>query len=613
MRARPSRLLFGFVRARLSSRRWLFWGLLVVLALTAGACGGSTDDAESAGDPAGAEDAAAGAENASEADSPEPGTDGAESAASPERPGGEIVLAVEQWPECLNPLTSCRNATWLLWSVLVHVRPGLMEFDINNNIQASPLLVEAPTVDNGGAVLNDDGTLTITYRLNPEARWSDGTPITSTDVWFTWRATIDTEGSLNTIGYDLITDVDHGDPHTAIITFSEAYAPWRELFGGLDGILPAHAFDGETDISGHWNDSIPISGGPWLQESWSQEQHILVPNENYWVPERVPQVDRVVMVPREDTDTEIVALQTGEAMAAFPQPFPGAKERLAPPLSFVAGAGVHIEGLWINQIAPDRRFEITMNVRRALAYALDRERIADVALGPIIDDPAVLQCAGWNPAFGDWCADDFAHYRQDPAKVTELLTAEGWTRPDPDGLWVNADGVELVLQWNTVAGNKRREDVQALVSEMTRPFGIGWEIINYDAGELFQNRLPVMNFGPVALFANSTTPDPTVSPLYDMDSIPTEENGFSGQNFTAYASQQATDLAFAIDAEIDEAARLRIVHELGALLAEDVPWIPLYVLPNLLAWNPEVLDGPGGWVSSVYGGFYDIYDWTVIG
>ena len=327
----------------------------------------------------------------------------------------------------------------------------------------------------------------------------------------------------------------------------------------------------------------------------------------------MPLVDRVVMVPREDTDTEVVALQTGEVMAAFPQPFPGAKERLAPPLEFVSGAGTFIEGLWINQIAPDRRFEITKNVRQALAYALDRERIADVALGPIIDDPVVLQCAGWNPAFGDWCADDFGHYRQDMAAVERLLTADGWTRPDPDGLWVNAEGVELVLQWNTVAGNKRREDVQALVSEMTRPFGIGWEIINYDAGELFQNRLPAMNYGPVALFANSTSPDPTVSALYDIDGIPTEDNGYSGQNYTAYTSQRATDLAFAIDAEIDESARLELVHELGALLGEDVPWIPLYVLPNLLAWNPDVLDGPGGWVSSVYGGFYDMYDWTVVG
>ena len=575
----------------------------MVLALAAAACGGSgSTDGTDPGDTA----------SAQEPDTAGADTDGADpgAVAPSDRPGGEIVLAVEQWPECLNPLTSCANASWLIWSVLVHVLPPLMEFDEQNSLRASPVLVEAPTVDNGGAVLNDDGTLTVTYQLNPEARWSDGTPITSTDVWFTWRAKMDTEGSLNTIGYELITDVDHTDPSTAVVTFSEAYAPWRYLF---DGILPAHAFDGETDISAHWNEEITVSGGPWRQQSWSQDQHILVPNENYWVHERMPRADRVVMVPREDTDTEVVALQTGEAMAAFPQPFPGAKERLAPPLAFAAGAGTYIEGLWINQAAPDRRFEITKNVRQALAYALDRDRIAEVALGPIVDDPVVLQCAGWNPAFGDWCGDDFSRYRQDMAAVERLLTAEGWTRPDPDGLWVNPDGEELVLQWNTVAGNKRREDVQAVVVEMTAPFGIGWEIINYDAGELFQNRLPAMNFGPVALFANSTNPDPTVSALYDIDGIPSEANGYSGQNFTAYASQQASDLAFAIDAEIDEAARLGLVRELGALLAEDVPWIPLYVLPNLLAWNPELVDGPGAWVSSVYSGFYDMYDWTVVG
>ena len=535
---------------------------------------------------------------------------GSETDTASEQAPVEIVLAVEQWPECLNPLTSCANSTWLNWSVFVHLLPPLMEFDAANNIGPSPLLVEAPTVGNGGAVVNADGTFTVTYRLNPEALWSDGTPITSTDVWFTWRAILDTDGSLNTIGYDLVTDVNHDDPHTAVVTYSEAYAPWRDQFGR---ILPAHAFDGETDISGFWNDEITVSGGPWRQESWSSGQHILVPNENYWVPERMPMVDRVVMIPREDTDSEIVALQTGEVMAVFPQTFPGAKERLAAPLAFVSGEGTFIEGLWINQLAPDRRFEITANVRRALAHALDRQQIADVALGPIIDDPQVLQCAGWNPGFGNWCGDDFARYRPDADAVAELLGAEGWTRPDPDGLWVNAEGVELVLQWNTVAGNKRREDVQALVAEMTRPFGIGWEIINYDPGELFQNRLPALNYGPVGLFATGTTPDPTVTALYDIDGIPTEANGYSGQNFNAYASQQASDLAWAIDAEVDEAARAELVRELGALLAADVPWIPLYVLPNLLAWNPEVLDGPGKYVSSVYGGFYDMYDWTVIG
>ena len=576
-----------------SSSRLSLRALAAALALVAGACGGSADSHTSVEpvDPAAAADTTMPALPA------------------PDRPGGELVLGAEQWPDCLNPLTACSNASWLSWSVLVHLLPPLMEFDEDNNRRASPVLVEAPTRENGGVAPHGDGTVTVTYRLDPQARWSDGTPITSTDVWFTWRSALDTEGSRQATGYDLITDVAHDDPHTAVVTFSEPYAPWRQLFSR---VLPAHAFDGKTDISDYWYDSIPISGGPWRQESWSSERHVLVPNENYWVADRMPLVDRVVMVPIEDSENEIEALEAGEVMALFPQPFAGAKERLGPPLALTSGAGVFIEGLWINQAAPDRRFEITTRLRQAVAYSLDRQLIADVALGTIVDDPQVLQCAGWNPDFGEWCGDQFSRYVQDMDAVEGLLVGEGWTRPDPEGLWVNEDGVELVLQWNTVAGNKRREEIQALVAEMTEPFGIGWEIINYSAGELFQQRLPVMDFGPVALYATTSDPEPSVANLYDMNGIPSEANGFSGSNYLAYSSPAATELALAIDAEIHDYIRLRLVHELGNLLADDIPWIPLYVLPNLLAWNPEMVRGPGKYVSSVYGGYYDIFDWTVV-
>ena len=598
--------------------------LLAGFALLATACGGSRDGGAGTGDGSTvgtAQSAATGAGDGTEAP-PAPstptetgdyGTDASAGETGSNQDGatgGELILAVEQWPECLNPITSCANASWVLWSVTTHVFPRLMELDADNNYRPSPTLGEEPTVGNGGLAVADDGTFTVTYRLNPAAVWSDGTPITSTDVWFTWRARLDTAGTLDTAGYDLITGVGTDDPQVAMVTFSEPYAPWRDLF---DPLLPAAALGPNTNIADRLNESIPISGGPWLQQSWSQDQQVLVPNDNYWEPERRPLVDRVIMVPREDTDSEVVALQTGEVMAASPQPFPGAAERLTGDLTFVDGGGTFIEGLWINQNAPDRRFDITKNIRQAVAYSLDRQLIANVALGSIIENPQVLQCAGWNPYFGDWCADDFARYSQDLAKVTQLLTAEGWTRPDPDGLWVNPDGEELILQWNTVAGNKRREDVQALVAEMTAPFGIGWEIINYDPGELFQNRLPAMNFGPVALFAFGVTPDPTVLSLYDINGIPSEANGFSGQNFMAYTSTKASDLAAAIDREVDAATRLELVHRLGELLATDVPWIPLYVLPSLVVWNTTQVAGAGAWVSSTYGGFADMYDWRVIG
>ena len=58
-----------------------------------------------------------------------------------ERSGGELILAVEQWPECLNPVTSCANSTWMIWSVATHLVPSLMELDPDNAYRPSPTLL----------------------------------------------------------------------------------------------------------------------------------------------------------------------------------------------------------------------------------------------------------------------------------------------------------------------------------------------------------------------------------------------------------------------------------------------------------------------------------------
>ncbi len=602
-------------KRRLSKLLMLFFAFT----LFAAACGDSGDSSTDSGDDS-TETTAAPADDGdttetTAAEEPTETTMSDEDMAGMEG-GGEIILAAEQWPECLNPATSCANASWLSFSVLTHVLPRAMELNLENAFVPSPVLTEAPTADNGGAVLNDDDTFTLTFNINPDAVWSDGTPITSTDFKFTWEATLNTTGTLSTIGMDKITAVDDSDPAVAVIEFEEPYAPWPDLFGGTTGYLyPAHAF-ASTDIAEDWNDEITVSGGPWILESWSQDQAILVPNENYWDADRIPLVDRVVIVPREDTDTEVVALQTGEVFGIYPQPFPGATERLTDDsIEFVLGGGTFMEGLWINQDSPDENPGVAaMNdplVRQALIYSLDRQSIADVAIGDG-GTATVLQCTGWNPFFGDWCDDtDYAQYDQDFDKAAELLTEAGYTR-DGDSFW-QKDGEDLVIGWNTVAGNKRREDVQALVVEMTKPGGIGWAIENYDAGELFENRLPVLNFGPIALFANSTSPDPSVAGLYDIEGIPSPDDP-TGQNYTAYRNQTASDLGFEIDRTVDPAARLELVRELGDILAVDVPWIPLYLLPNLLVWRTDLIEGPiADAAFSAYGGFTNMYDWSLVG
>src|SRR5207245_6051721 len=91
-------------------------------------------------------------------------------------PKGSVILGAEQWPSCVNPINQCANSSWLQWLVPIHVLPRLTELDEKNNFVASPLITEMPSTTNGG-VTGAGKTFTVTYHLNPAAKWDDGTAI----------------------------------------------------------------------------------------------------------------------------------------------------------------------------------------------------------------------------------------------------------------------------------------------------------------------------------------------------------------------------------------------------------------------------------------------------
>src|SRR5262245_16651761 len=172
-----------------------------------------------------------------------------------------------------------------------------------------------PTTGGGGTAPAGGTAMTLTIDINPDAVWEDGTPITWEDFQCTWQANLNTPASLNTTGWDKITDVKAGDSDKqVVVTFSEVYAPYRQLFssaGGGEGVIKKAAVDDCNDVSGDWRTELPISGRPYKIDSWSKSQLILSPNENYWGDDK-PVVNQVVMVPLEDTETEIAGLLSGD-------------------------------------------------------------------------------------------------------------------------------------------------------------------------------------------------------------------------------------------------------------------------------------------------------------
>jgi peptide/nickel transport system substrate-binding protein len=69
------------------------------------------------------------------------------------------------------------------------------------------LLAAAPTLSAGPPQ-------TVTYRINREAKWSDGQPITSSDFCFTWRSVIHEKDVIDPTGYDQIKNIDDSNPAT---------------------------------------------------------------------------------------------------------------------------------------------------------------------------------------------------------------------------------------------------------------------------------------------------------------------------------------------------------------------------------------------------------------
>jgi peptide/nickel transport system substrate-binding protein len=533
---------------------------------------------------------------------------GGGNAGTGEKKGGSVVFAAEQWPECLSPITSCANASWLPWTAWEHVMPRLMQTDPKGNFVASDLLVEAPTEQNGGIKMDP---FTLTYKLRPEAVWDDGSPITSEDVKFTWDAIMKTTGTIGTTGYDQITSIDTSDPKTAVIHFKQPYSDWQDLFGGNNAngvVLKKAAFNGKVNLKDEMQTSYGFSGGPWKLQSYSQQQTVLVRNDKYWVKDKIPNLDQVTFVPRTDQATELQSLLTGEALAAYPQPSRGITQQLkAPGIKYSAGAGSSYEGLWINM----DKFPLNdATARQAFAFAMDRQGVIDAIYKSDFPDLKVLNCAGWVPTVSDWCNDnEFADISYQPDKVKSLLEGAGWTKGG-DGIYAKG-GKRFSIEFSTTAGNKNREDTQALLKEKAKAAGIELVIKNFPPTQLFEDKLPKRDF-QLAEYAQVASPDPSVTAILAADQIPSAANGNSGQNFLGWKNAQATALMKESDKTIDHAKRRDLLLQVSKLERQDIPWVPMFQKPLILTWHDDRLTGPiGDYAATSYSGFFNMYDWSL--
>ena len=526
--------------------------------------------------------------------------------------GGDITVAAQAEPGCMDWISTCAGSAWGVWTVETNTMPRAYDFTSDNLYKPSILLT-------GEADLVTGPAQSVTYHINPKAVWSDGQPITSHDFKYTWDQIAHGQSIYDQSGYRAIASVDDADPHTAVVTFTQSVADWKGLFGGRYGVLPSHLLEGQ-DRDALMKDGYSWSGGPWALATggWVRSRSIkLVPNPNYWG--KHPNLGSVTFDILTDPAAALQAYTSGSVQAVYPSPDPATLGYKAlPDTYFDAVDGLDSEGLWLNtQSAPLS----SRAVRQAIAFSLDRDVIANQLFGGFIQSVTAIQ-SFVTPASPKFYTAAFGRFRPDAAMVTQIMQGDGWAK-GADGIWARA-GKRAAITVMYAADNSRRQQTAALLQAQLKPFGFAATPAPQPAVPLFTHDLPAGAFA-AALYSQDRRTEsaelppggepldnsPRLCQMFCAANIPTAANGLTGANFARVNDASVDRYLAPLDGELNEDTRIDDVTRGMVILADLVPAIPIAAVPDVIVVNTKQLGVEGGTFNHnlAYGPFSYLNQW----
>ncbi len=506
-----------------------------------------------------------------------------------------LTIGITQYPYTLHPnIDSMAAKSYVL---MMTMRP-FTEFDAEWKLRCY-LCTTLPTFENGLAVRvpNRDGGdgVALTFTIQPDATWGDGTPVTTEDVLFTWEVgRHPLSGVASAELYRRIERIEVLDDKRFVLYLSKLTFQYNVLNDFR--LLPAHlerpVF--EADPATYRNrtlyDTDPTNPGlyfgPYRITEVAEGGYVVLERNPTWYGER-PYFDRIVVKIIENT----AALEANLLAGAIDMIDGGLGMSLDQALAFEKRHGdrfvvrfqpglvyEHIELMLDNPLLADRR------VRQALLYSIDRELLVQQLFAgrqPV----AHSNVHPLDPMY----AEDVPRYQYDPERAAALFREAGFVR-GPDGILVDSEGRRMELVLMTTAGNRTRELVQQVLQGMWRKAGVAVTIRNEPARIFFGETVTRRRFPAMAMFAWISSPESVPRSTLHCEEIPTAENGWSGQNFTGYCNPEMDRLLDAIEVELDRERRRELWAELQRLYATDLPVLPLYFRANPHIW-PRWLKG----------------------
>ena len=504
--------------------------------------------------------------------------------AAPAAAKKELVIGISQFPNNFNPMIGSMLARSYILGL---TRRPITVYDADWKL-ICVLCTELPSLEKGTAkhITTDDGKpgIAITYTLRPNLYWGDKTPITTKDVLFTWKVGRNKiAGAGNYELFRRIFRIDVKDDRTFTLNVDKRTCDYEAINGFH--LLPAHleekpfadpkeyrkrtAYDTDTTNPGLWF-------GPYRITKVVGGSHVVLERNPVWSGKK-PVFDRITIRAIEKTSALTANLLSGsidyiagELGLTLDQAL-AFEKRHGKRYRFVYKPGLvyeHVDLNLDNPVLADRR------VRHALLHGLNREAITEQLFAgqqPVAHGQVSPLDVMHNP--------DIPKYDYDPKRAKALLREAGWTQ-QKKGILHNAAGKPLQLEFMTTAGNKSRELVQQAMQSQWRQIGIDVRIRNQPPRVYFGQTVRRRKFTGMAKFAWLSAPRNIPLTTLHSSRIPSDGNGWSGQNYTGYNNPKMDKLIDDMQVVCEPGKNRALWNEMQVLYSTDLPVLPLYFRAN---------------------------------
>jgi peptide/nickel transport system substrate-binding protein len=370
--------------------------------------------------------------------------------------------------------------------------------------------------------------------------------------------------------------------------FKKPFAGWKTLFGQP---LPSHALAGE-DFNKVWLNDLnnpktgkPIADGPFYLPSggWQRGRQLtLQANPKYWGPKA--KLAKLVYRFLPDTNTTAEQIRGGEVDVIYPQPqlflVPLRHQR---GLRTQVGRGPSFEHIDFQMGFRGKGDPLLRNLwmRQAIGYGINRRALVDalytktdIAPGlPVMNDVFITTQSKYYKA-------NWGYLTFQKAKAENLLKSHGCTKGG-DGVY-SCGGKRASFNFVWKSGNQLRQlTFEALQAQLKQ---IGIEIKADDSPNALTQRLPNGDFD-IILYAWIGNPD--ISGLDSIYGCRNDATNEAQQNNTGHCNKRADALLKKANTIFDTAQQANVTNQAFALIAKDLPTIPLFQKPTYLIYKSK--------------------------